>query len=110
MSEQSKHLQVKDVCQSVQVLRYRGVFYIREQRSPNLRLTSAEVVHTNSIRLDLSQRSSAMDVQRMGFLYKFYCMGWKNGSLKRFPLLQHWLLSIFLYYRRGYIEGSQWRQ
>ena len=110
MSEQSKHLQVKDVCQSVQVLRYRGVFYIREQRSPNLKLTSAEVLHTSSTQLDISQRSSAMDVQRMGFLYKFYCMGWKNGSLKRFPLLQHWLLSIFLYYRRGYIEGSQWRQ
>ena len=60
--------------------------------------------------LDLSQRSSAIYVQKMGFLYKFYCMGWKNGSLKCFPVLQHWLLSIFFYYRRGYIEGSQWRQ
>ncbi len=47
MSEQSKRLQPEDVSQSVQVLRYRGVFYIREQRSPNLRLTSAEVVYTN---------------------------------------------------------------
>ena len=109
MSEQSKHLQQEDISQSVQVLRYRGVFYIR-QRSPNLRLTSAEVVNTNITQLHRSQRSSAMDVQRMGFLYKFYYMGWKNGSLKCFPLLQHWLLSIFLYYRRGYNEGSQWRQ
>ncbi len=110
MSEQLKHLQYADVSQSVQVLRYRGVSYIREQRSPNLRLTSAEVVYTNSTQLHLSQRSFVMDAQRMGFLYKFYCMGWKNGSLKCFSLLQHWLLNIFFYYRRGYIEGSQWRQ
>ena len=110
MSERSKRLQPEDISQSVQVLRYRGVFYIREQRSPNLRLTNAEVVHTNITQLHLSQRSSAMYVQRMGFLYKFYCMGWKNGSLKCFPVLQHWLLNIFLYYRRGYIEGLQWRQ
>lgn len=102
MNEQSKHLQLKDVSQSV-VLRYRGVFYIREKRSPNLRLTSAT-------QLNLSQRSSAMYVQKMGFLYKLYCIGWKNGSLKCFPLLQHGLLSIFVYYRRGYIAGSHWRQ
>ncbi len=31
MSEQSKHLQFEDVSQLVQVLRYRGVFYIQEQ-------------------------------------------------------------------------------
>jgi hypothetical protein len=51
-----------------------------------------------------------MYVQRMGFLYKLYCIGWTHGSLKYLPPLQHWLLSIFLYYRRGYSEGSQWRQ
>lgn len=51
-----------------------------------------------------------MHTQRMGFLYKLYCTGWRNGSLKCLPPLQHGLLSIFLYYRRGYSEGSKWRQ
>lgn len=51
-----------------------------------------------------------MHPQRMGFLYKLYCTGWRNGSLKCLPPLQHGLLSIFLYYRRGYSEGSKWRQ
>ncbi|MDV2997335.1 MAG: hypothetical protein N4J56_007040 [Chroococcidiopsis sp. SAG 2025] len=49
-----------------------------------------------------------MQIQRMGILYKFYCMGWRNGSLKYYSPLQHWLLSIFLYYRRGFAEGSEW--
>ncbi|MEN9518082.1 MAG: hypothetical protein RLZZ381_670 [Cyanobacteriota bacterium] len=51
-----------------------------------------------------------MYIQRMGFLYRLYCMGWRNGSLKHLSPFQHSLLSIFLYYRRGYGEGSQWRQ
>jgi hypothetical protein len=51
-----------------------------------------------------------MYIKRMGFLYKLYFIGWRNGSLKHLPPLQHWLLSIFLYYRRGYNEGFQWRQ
>ncbi len=110
MSEQSKHLQSEDVSQSVQVLCYRGVFYVREQKSPNLRLNSAEVVHTNSTQLDLSQESSAMYIQRIGFLYKFYCMGWKNGSLQYLHPLQHWLFRMFFYYRLGYHEGSAWKQ
>ena len=59
---------------------------------------------------DVSQGSYSMHTQRMGFLYKLYCIGWRNGSLKCLPPLQHWLLSIFLYYRRGYTEGSEWKQ
>jgi hypothetical protein len=51
-----------------------------------------------------------MYVQRMGFLYKLYCIGWRNGSLNCLPTFQHWLLSIFFYYRKGYTEASQWRQ
>jgi hypothetical protein len=51
-----------------------------------------------------------MYIQRMGFLYKLYCMGWRNRSFKHLPPVQHWLLSIFLYYRQGYSEGTQWRQ
>ncbi len=51
-------------------------------------------------------------VEPMGFLYKVYCIGWRNGngSLKRLPPLQHWLLSIFVYYRKGYTDGSKQRQ
>ena len=51
-----------------------------------------------------------MQTQKMGSLYKFYCWGWKNGALEHFSLFQHWLLSIFLYYRRGFAEGSEWKQ
>lgn len=51
-----------------------------------------------------------MHIQRMGFLYKLYCIGWKNGSLNYFHPLQHWLFSIFLYYRLGYKQGFEWRQ
>lgn len=104
--------QPEAVPQSMRMLCYRGVFYIREMRSSNPRLTSTEVVHSlnDSTQSDVSQRSCAMHIQRMGFLYKLYCMGWRNGSLKYLPSLQHWLLSIFLLYRRGFAEGSKWRQ
>jgi hypothetical protein len=27
-----------------------------------------------------------------------------------FPLFQHWLLSIFLYYRQGFAEGAEWKR
>ncbi len=110
MSEQSRYIQPKDVSQSVQVLRYRGVFYI-PQRLSNLRRANAiEYLLNDSTQLEVSQRNCAIPIEPMGYLYKLYCMGWKNGSLKCFPVLQHWLLSIFLYYRRGYTKGFQWRQ
>jgi hypothetical protein len=51
-----------------------------------------------------------MQTQKMGSLYKLYCWGWKNGSLKCFSLSQHWLLSLFFYYRQGFAEGLKWRQ
>jgi hypothetical protein len=51
-----------------------------------------------------------MYVQKMGSLYNLYCMGWRHGSLKYLSPLQHWLLSAFYHYRKGYSEGSQWRQ
>lgn len=111
MSEQSKHLQPKNVVQSVQMLRYRGVFYLREKRSPNLSLTSAKVEHLlNDSTQKISQRNCVIPNEPMGYLYKLYCIGWKNGSLQCFSVLQHWLLSIFVYYRRGYNQGLQWRQ
>jgi hypothetical protein len=112
MSKQSKHFQPKDVSQSVQVLRYRGVFYIPEQRSPNLKRANAKVEYllNDSTQLEVSQRNPVILVEPMGYLYKLYCMGWKNGSLKCFPILQHWLLSIFLYYRLGYSQGFEWKQ
>ncbi len=113
MRERSQHFQPENGYPSVQILRYRGVFYLREQRLSSLKLTSTEVGHlpnNSSTQLDVNQRGCEMYRQRMGFLYKFYCMGWKNGSLKCFPAFQHWLLSIFFYYRIGFSEGSQWRQ
>lgn len=107
MSEGSHFLQPEDDALSVQVLRYRGVFYIRELTSTKKEFGHLPNYTTQS---GVSQRSCAMPIQQMGFLYKLYCMGWKNGSLKCFPTPQHWLLSIFLYYRKGYVEGSKWRQ
>jgi hypothetical protein len=50
-----------------------------------------------------------MYIERMGYIgYKLYSVGWRNGLHKHLPPLQHWLLSIFLYYRRGLADGSQW--
>lgn len=107
-----QHFHPKIISQSVQVLCARGAFYLREMRAPNLRLTSLEVVHlpNNTKQSDVSNWRCAMAIQRMGSLYKLYCLGWRNGSLKCFPPLQHWLLSVFLHYRRGFAEGSHWRQ
>lgn len=107
MSDEYHYPQPEDDVLSVRVLRYRGVFYIRELTS-----TKKEVGHSPNCttQLSVSQRSCAMPIQQMGFLSKLYCIGWKNGSLKCFPTPQHWLLSIFLYYRKGYLEGSKWRQ
>ncbi|KAM3108765.1 MULTISPECIES: hypothetical protein [unclassified Phormidesmis] len=47
-----------------------------------------------------------MNNERMGFLYKLYCLGWRNGSLNCLPTLQHRLFGIFLYYRQGFAEGT----
>lgn len=50
-----------------------------------------------------------MEIQSIGYLsYRLYQLGWHNRLYARLPRLQHWLLSIFLYYRRGYANGSEW--
>lgn len=41
------------------------------------------------------------------FGYRLYSLGWRSGLYTHLPLAQHWLLSIFYYYRRGYTEGSK---
>jgi hypothetical protein len=51
-----------------------------------------------------------MYIQRMGVLYKLYCLGWRSGSLSDMSPAHHRLLSIFLYYRKGYLAGAEWRQ
>lgn len=104
--------QPEAVSQPMRKLRYRGVFYISEMRSPNCRRTGTEGADqvNSSTQSDTSQGSCAMHNERIGVLYKLYCMGWRNGSLRCLPVLQHWLLSIFIYYRRGYTEGFEWRQ
>lgn len=110
--ERSQHLQLKFVSPLVQVLRYRGASYLREVRLSNLRLTDLDVVHlpNNCTQSNVSNWRFAMHIQCMGSLYQLYCLGWRNGSLKYLSPLQHWLLSIFLHYRRGFADGSQWRQ
>ncbi|MFQ4144868.1 hypothetical protein [Chlorogloeopsis sp. ULAP02] len=47
--------------------------------------------------------------ERIGYIgYKLYRAGWRNGLYRNLPPVQHWLLSIFLLYRRGYAEGLKW--
>jgi Domain of unknown function (DUF4278) len=99
------------VPQSTQMLRYRGVFYRQAIQPSDSRLTSTEVVHSldHNPQLDIDQGTHTMQIQPMGYSYKLYCKGWRNGSLQHLSLLQHWLLSISLDYRNGYAEGSKWR-
>lgn len=52
----------------------------------------------------------AGQTRKAGFLYKIYCMGWRQGTLQHLSLLQHLLLSMFLTYRRGYAAGIKWRE
>lgn len=106
--------QSSSVPASVKVLCYRGVFYLRETRSnPNskpvpLRLAQAR---SGSIQLEgRDGRRGRMPREQMGYLYKLYFLGWRNGSLKHSSQLQHWLLSLFFYYRRGFAEASEWKQ
>jgi len=50
-----------------------------------------------------------MHVQPIGLLgYQLYRLGWKNSLHKHLPQSQHWLLSIFVCYRRGFTEASLW--
>lgn len=95
----------------IEVLRYRGVYYIRETKFLNLkRTTAATPIQDNSIRLAMRYENEAEQNQRMGVLHRLYCTGWRNGSLQYLSLPQHWLFSIFLNYRRGHCEGAEWRR
>lgn len=40
--------------------------------------------------------------------YRLYSLGWRIGLHSNLPRIQHLLLSIFLLYRRGFAEGSEW--
>lgn len=102
---------LESVPQSVQVLHYRGVLYIQERRL-QARRTGNEVAYSpkDITQSNVGQEDCAMHQQRMGCLYKLYCIGWKNGSLQYLSFLQHWLFSIFFYYRTGYTEGLKWKR
>lgn len=96
---------------SMRVLCYRGVFYLREVRpAPNSEPATLRLTQEQYRSMQLDQRNRTMQDERMGYLYKLYCIGWRNGSIKHFSQLQHWLLNSFSYYRRGFAEGAEWRQ
>ena len=40
--------------------------------------------------------------------YRLYSLGWQSGLHGNISRIQHLLLSVFLLYRRGFAEGSQW--
>lgn len=107
-----QHLQSKNSCRLMQMMRYRGVFYLREVRSSNPKSPCSRVVFllNNSTPADVSNCRCEIQNEQMGYLYRLYCLGWRNGSIKCFSLLQHWLLSIFLYYRQGFAKGTEWKQ
>lgn len=88
----------------MKLLRYRGVFY--EYTQP----LKKEVLGRQIEQLNVINWRFAMYIQLVGSLWKLYHLGWTNGSLKYLSPLQHSLLSIFLLYRKGFVEGSQWRQ
>jgi hypothetical protein len=86
-------IQPEAVPQSMQILRYRGAFYIREMRSNDNALS------------EVSQESHTKQHRSMGLFYKLYSIGWRNSSIECLPLIQHWVLSIFIDYRKGFAEG-----
>lgn len=50
-----------------------------------------------------------METEKVGYIgYKLYSLGWQNRLHNHLSHLQHLLLSAFLYYRRGFKEGSKW--
>lgn len=88
-----------------------SVFHIREIRSSDSKqISTVEHSQNDGTQSDVGYRSFEQQNQRMGLLYRLYCTGWRNGSLRFLPTLQHWVLNIFLDYRKGYAEGAKWRQ
>lgn len=50
-----------------------------------------------------------MQIQCVGFLgYKLYSLGWQSALHRDRSAIDHWFLSIFVYYRRGFAEASDW--
>jgi hypothetical protein len=50
-----------------------------------------------------------MYIERIGYIgNKLYRLGWRSAVHQDVTPLQHYLLSIFLYYRRGYASGFDW--
>jgi hypothetical protein len=95
---------------TVRVLRYRGVSYIREIHSVQpTPMNEATYSFTNTKVSKAIDREYAIQTQQVGFLCKLYCIGWRQSSLQRLSLVQHWLLSLFLIYRKGYAAGLEWK-
>lgn len=50
-----------------------------------------------------------MQIKRIGHTgYKLYTLGWRNALHRQLSPFQHRLLSVFLYYRHGFENGSEW--
>lgn len=102
----------------VQLLRYRGVFYIRLVRVWPVP-TGQSVMQPLHRRLGLGADSlsigatafsiqiSSIETQAMGHLYRLYWLGWKQGSQPFLKRLHHTLLRVFFNYRRGYTAGRE---
>jgi hypothetical protein len=98
------------ISESAQILRYRGLYYVREMYSPDLSRISTPISSTKGSVWSDTAESYILQISRMGLLYKLYCIGWRHSSLKHLSALQHWALSLFVDYRKGYAAGLQWRQ
>lgn len=52
-----------------------------------------------------------MQIEPIGYLgYKLYKLGWQSALHRHSSPVDRWLLSIFLYYRRGFTAGSNLQQ
>jgi hypothetical protein len=50
-----------------------------------------------------------MYVKRIDYLgYKLYCLGWRSALQGDRTSPEHILLSVFLYYRKGFTSGTEW--
>lgn len=50
-----------------------------------------------------------MAIERIGYLGNtLYRLGWHSAVHRNITPLEHYLFSIFLYYRRGFTSGSDW--
>ncbi len=48
-----------------------------------------------------------MQIEPIGYLgYKLYRLGWQSAVRRHLAPANHWLLSIFFYYRRGFTDGA----